>query len=145
MGVFVAQVRPRWSDMDLYGHVNHARTVTLLEEARVEMLFAEAALHGTEDLAKGLIVAKLSVDYKLPLFAHGAALRVEITVREIRAAYFVLDYKIRTGQAESDPVAVIASTTMVPYDFSTQHPRRITEVERDFLATWHGGVGSRSA
>ena len=43
VGVFVAEVRPRWSDMDAYGHVNHANTVTLLEEARVELLFSEAA------------------------------------------------------------------------------------------------------
>ena len=29
-----AEVWPRWSDMDSYRHVNHAQTVTLLEEAR---------------------------------------------------------------------------------------------------------------
>ncbi|HEX4705043.1 MAG TPA: thioesterase family protein, partial [Pseudonocardiaceae bacterium] len=46
MGVFVAEVRPRWSDMDSFGHVNHANTVTLLEEARVDLLFGEGARHG---------------------------------------------------------------------------------------------------
>jgi len=30
-----ATVLVRWSDMDAYGHINHSRTVTLLEEARV--------------------------------------------------------------------------------------------------------------
>ncbi|MGH8967810.1 MAG: acyl-CoA thioesterase, partial [Actinomycetes bacterium] len=42
MGSYVTKVLPRWSDMDVYGHVNHARTVTLLEEARIQLLFAEA-------------------------------------------------------------------------------------------------------
>ena len=29
---FRTAVVVRWSDMDAYGHLNHARTVTLLEE-----------------------------------------------------------------------------------------------------------------
>ena len=32
MAVYVAEVSPRWSDIDAYGHINHANTVTLLEE-----------------------------------------------------------------------------------------------------------------
>ena len=29
----------RWSDMDVFQHINHARMVTLLEEARIPWLF----------------------------------------------------------------------------------------------------------
>ncbi|EWC64388.1 1,4-dihydroxy-2-naphthoyl-CoA hydrolase in phylloquinone biosynthesis [Actinokineospora spheciospongiae] len=148
MGAFVAEVRPRWSDMDMYGHVNHARTVTLLEEARGDMLFREAAAYGTEDLAKGLVVARLDVQYKAPLFAFGTTLRVEISVREIRSAYFVLDYRVRSGPTEDDPVAVTASTTLAPFDFVAQKPRRISQGEREFLSTWHNTVpedGNNSA
>ncbi|WP_026421272.1 acyl-CoA thioesterase [Actinokineospora inagensis] len=142
MGVFVAEVRPRWSDMDVYGHVNHAHTVTLLEEARIDLLFHEAARRGAHDLARGVVVAKLTVEYRAPLFANGGALRVEMSVREIRAAYFVMDYSIRGGPAESDQVAVTASTTLAPYDLAEGKPRRITDAERDFLAAWHGGNGA---
>ncbi len=143
MGVFVAEVRPRWSDMDAFGHVNHANTVTLLEEARVDLLFTEAARQGADELARGVVVAKLAVDYRAPLFANGGALRVAISVREVRAAYFVLDYRVHSGPAETDPVAVTASTTLAPYDLATGKPRRVSEVERDFLAAWHsGGTGA---
>jgi acyl-CoA thioester hydrolase len=136
VGAFVAEVRPRWSDMDMYGHVNHARTVTLLEEARGDMLFSEAAVYGTEDLAKGLVVARLSVQYKAPLFAFGTRLRVDITVETIRSAYFVLDYEVHSGPTEEDPVAVTASTTLAPFDFMSQKPRRLTQVEREFLENY---------
>ncbi|GAA2994465.1 acyl-CoA thioesterase [Actinokineospora diospyrosa] len=139
MGVFVAEVRPRWSDMDPFGHVNHANTVTLLEEARVDLLFHEAALRGADDLGRGVVVAKLVVDYRAPLYANGGVLRIEMSVREIRAAYFVLDYSVRSGPAETDPVAVTASTTLAPYDLTSGKPRRITDIERDFLAAWHSG------
>jgi hypothetical protein len=35
---FVAPVPVRWSDIDMYQHVNHATMVTILEEARVPFL-----------------------------------------------------------------------------------------------------------
>ena len=44
---FVAQVPVRWTDQDAYRHVNNAKAVTLLEEARVALIFDEAAApHG---------------------------------------------------------------------------------------------------
>ena len=144
MGVFVAEVRPRWSDMDPYGHVNHANTVTLLEEARVDLLFGEAVRHGAADMAEGVVVARLVVDYHTPLIADGTSVRVEIAVRELRAASFTLDYTIHSGRRESDAVVATAETMLVPYDRAKARPRRLTDAERDFLAGYRAG-GVRSA
>jgi acyl-CoA thioester hydrolase len=41
--------------MDAFGHVNHANTVTLLEEARAELLFVEAARQGAQSMAGGMV------------------------------------------------------------------------------------------
>lgn len=136
LGVFVADVRPRWSDMDSYGHVNHASTVTLLEEARVELIFTEAARHGVNGLNRGLVVTKLAVDYHRPLVVDGGSIRVEMAVRELRSASFSIDYKVRVGRAPMDAVAATASTRLVPYNRSSERPRRLTDAERDFLAGW---------
>lgn len=138
MGVFIAEVRPRWSDMDAYGHVNHANTVTLLEEARVALLFSEAARQGADGMARGVVVARLVVDYLMPLVADGTPVRVSMTVREMRHAAFTLDYKVHSGQLEEMP-AVTAQTMLVPYDTSSGRPRRLTESERDFLAAYRSG------
>ncbi|MET0316450.1 MAG: thioesterase family protein, partial [Rhodococcus fascians] len=35
-----ATITVRWSDMDAFAHINHARMVTLLEEARIEWLLS---------------------------------------------------------------------------------------------------------
>jgi acyl-CoA thioester hydrolase len=139
LGVFVAEVRPRWSDMDAYGHVNHANTVTLLEEARVEMLFVEAARHGALDMSGGLVVAKLQVSYHAPLFVNGTAFRVEMSVTQLRMAAFTLDYKVHSGPLETDKIAVTAETMLAPFDLAEGRPRRLTEAERDFLAGWRSG------
>ncbi|HWC81335.1 MAG TPA: thioesterase family protein [Pseudonocardiaceae bacterium] len=142
MGVYVAEVRPRWSDMDAFGHVNHANTVTLLEEARVEMLFVEATRLGLPDMARGLLVARLAVDYHMPLVVNGGAVRIELSVRELRAASFTLDYTVHSGRAAEDAAVATAQTLMVPYDLDRQRIRRLTEPERDFLAGYRvGGSG----
>jgi acyl-CoA thioester hydrolase len=142
LGVFVAEVRPRWSDMDVFGHVNHANTVTLLEEARVDLLFGEGARHGAASMAKGMVVARLVVDYHTPLVVDGSGVRVEIVVRELRAASFILDYTIHSGRRESDAVVATAETLLVPYDREAARPRRLTDAERDFLAGYRAGVRS---
>lgn len=142
MGVYVAEVHPRWSDMDVYGHVNHARTVTLLEEARIELLFGEGARQGAGTMADGMVVARLVVDYHAPLFVDGSGVRVEITVRDLRAASFTLDYTVHSGRKSSDGVVATAETLLVPYDVPNSRPRRLTDDERDFLAGYRAGVRS---
>lgn len=142
MGVFIAEVRPRWSDMDVYGHVNHANTVTLLEEARIALLFGEAARHGAEGISSGVVVARIVVDYHAPLVADGGTIRVAVSLREMRHASFTLDYEVHNGPSAEDPVAVTAETMLVPYDLASNRPRRMSEAERDFLAAWRSNSGS---
>ncbi|MGH3757343.1 acyl-CoA thioesterase [Actinophytocola sp.] len=136
MGVFIVEVRPRWSDMDAYGHVNHASTVTLLEEARIALLFGEAARHGAVQLSAGVVVVRIVVDYHVPLVADGGAVLVAVSLREMRYASFTLDYEVHSGPSADDPVAVTAETKLVPYDVTSNRPRRMSDVERDFLAAW---------
>ncbi|HEX5114309.1 MAG TPA: thioesterase family protein [Pseudonocardiaceae bacterium] len=142
MGVYVAEVRPRWSDMDVFGHVNHASTVTLLEEARIDLLFTEAGRHSAATMAEGIVVARLAVDYHSPLVADGSMVRVEISVRDLRAASFTLDYTVYNGRRNSDAVVATAETLLVPYDVNLGRPRRLTDAERDFLAGYRAGVRS---
>ena len=55
---FVAAVPVRWSDIDMYQHVNHATMVTILEEARVQFL-REA--FEVDILTIGLLIAEVKV------------------------------------------------------------------------------------
>ena len=139
MGVFVTGVRPRWSDMDAFGHVNHANTVTLLEEARIDLLFTEAARHGVTDMTQGVVVARLVVDYIAPIVFTGGEIVVEMSVRELRSASFLLDYTVRNQRGDDSVVVTKAETLMVPYNVTAARPRRLDEAERDFLAGWRAG------
>jgi acyl-CoA thioester hydrolase len=127
--------------MDPFGHVNHANTVTLLEEARIEMLFVEGARQGAQTMAGGMVVARLVVDYHVPLIANGTGVRVEISVRTLKAASFTLDYVVHSGRSAGDAVVATAETLIVPYNLESGRPRRLTEAERDFLAGYRAGAG----
>ena len=133
MSAFVAMVPLRWTDQDAYRHVNHARIVTLMEEARVALAFTGAGQEGLTGFASGLLVAGLHVEYRRQLSWRPEPLRVEVTVRDLRAASFTLDYRLRDGAGAEDPVAVTAWTRMALYDLGAQRVRRLTEGERDYL------------
>jgi acyl-CoA thioester hydrolase len=119
--------------MDVFGHVNHANVVTLLEEARVPLLFGDAMQRGVPGLAKGVVVVRLAVDYRAPVVAGGSDVRVSISLRELKFASFTLGYSVYEGPSEEDKVAVTAETVLAPYDVATGRPRRLDEEEREFL------------
>ena len=72
---FVAPVHVRWSDIDMYQHINHATMVTILEEARVPFLREP---FGTEITTIGLLIAEVRVAYKGQLRLVDSPLQVTI-------------------------------------------------------------------
>jgi acyl-CoA thioester hydrolase len=133
---FVAQVPVRWTDQDVYRHVNHAVAVTLLEEARIQLVFDAASADGVPGFAAGLLVTGLSVDYKRQISYRSRELRVAMTVDDVRAAAFRIRYAMHDGPDEGDGVAVTAETRLATFDLAAQRPRRLTPEERTFLGRW---------
>jgi acyl-CoA thioester hydrolase len=133
---YVAQVPLRWTDQDSYRHVNHAKAVTLLEEARIQLFFDEATAAGVPGFVGGLLVAGLNVEYKRQIPYRSHALRVTMGVDDVRAASFRILYEMHEGPGEDDRVTIAAWTRMATFDLDAQHPRRLTEGEREFLEKW---------
>lgn len=142
MATYTADVSVRWSDMDAFGHVNHARVVTLLEEARAALLFDAAARGGAEGFEAGLLVVDLQVRYRRPIPWSTGGVRVEMVATELRAASFRVGYRLLLGDGdggwEAEP-AVEASTQLVPYDLGWARPRRLSSEERSFLEQYVSG------
>lgn len=136
MAHFVTQVPLRWTDQDAYRHLNHARAVTLLEEARIDLLFDRAAADGLHGIATGLLVVELTVSYRRQVTYRPEPLRVVMTVDEVRAAAFRIRYALHAGPDPTDPVAIEATTRMAIYDLAAGRPRRLDPDERAFLARW---------
>ena len=125
---YEATVRVRWSDLDAYGHVNNARVLTLLEEARVDWLFTEGTRQGAGRLTQGMVVASFEIRYLRPI-GFGPEVRVSMGVTELKAVSTVVDYRVTVDGED----AVTASSRLVPVDLPALRPRRWDEVERTFL------------
>jgi len=128
---YVTQVRVRWSDLDAYRHVNNAHTVTLLEEARIDWLFAEAARHGVNRLTEGIVVARLEIDYKRPI---GMELPVTVSMGLTRLgqASMTVDYIVSVAGT----TVATALSVLVPVDPVTFRPRRMDDRERAYLTQY---------
>ena len=92
---FVTPVPVRWSDIDMYQHVNHATMVTILEEARIPFL---ADAFGADITTTGLLIAEVKVSYKGQLRLMDSPLQVTIRVNRLRAVDFTLGYEVRSVQ-----------------------------------------------
>ncbi len=131
---YTTEVRVRWSDLDAYGHVNNARALTLLEEARVDWLFTEATLRGATGLTGGMVVSRLSIHYKKSI-TFGPPVSVSMGVIELKSVSTTIDYVV---EAEGE-VAITATTQLVPVDPVNWRPRRWDSAERAFLTEYLAG------
>lgn len=132
---FRTEVVVRWSDMDAFQHVNHARMVTLLEEARIPWLFADG--RPTVNLRDGAVIADLHVRYRGQLRHEDSPLDVAMWTEQVRAVDITIGYEVRPGGAPVDtPPAIVASTQIAAFDIGTQRLRRLTAAEREFLQRW---------
>ncbi|MBH0120057.1 acyl-CoA thioesterase [Rhodococcus sp. HM1] len=135
---FRTEVVVRWSDMDVFQHVNHARMVTLLEEARIPWLFADG--RPTVNLRDGAVIADLHVRYRGQLRHEDSPLDVVMWTEQVRAVDFTIGYEVRPGGAPVDtPPSIVASTQIAAFDIDTQKLRRLTAPEREFLQRWRRG------
>lgn len=131
---YITPVKVRWSDIDMYQHINHATMVTILEEARVPFL-SEA--FGPTITTTGLLIAEVKVSYKGQLRLVDSPLQVTIWVNRLRAVDFTLGYEVRSVNADPDSrAAVIAETQLAAFDIDEQKLVRLSPEHRDYLQRW---------
>lgn len=131
---FVAPVLVRWSDIDMYQHINHATMVTILEEARVQFL-REAFEVDIRTI--GLLIAEVSVTYKAQLRLTDSPLQVTMWTKRLRTVDFTLGYEVRSVNAdpESKP-AVIAESQLAAVHIEEQRLVRLSPQHREYLQRW---------
>ncbi|GFG75286.1 acyl-CoA thioesterase [Mycobacterium botniense] len=131
---FIASVPVRWSDIDVYQHINHATMVTILEEARVPFLREP---FGADITTIGLLIAQVQVSYKGQLRLADSPLQVTIWVKRLRAVDFTLGYEVRSVNAAADSKpAVIAETQLAAVHIGEQRLVRLSPQHREYLQRW---------
>ncbi|OBK07234.1 thioesterase [Mycobacterium sp. 1245499.0] len=131
---FVAPVPVRWSDIDMYQHINHATMVTILEEARVQFL-REA--FEVDIMTIGLLIAEVKVTYKGQLRLIDSPLQVTMWTKRLRAVDFTLGYEVRSVSADpASKPAVIAETQLAAVHIEEERLVRLSPQHREYLQRW---------
>lgn len=118
-------VQVRWGDMDAFGHVNNAVYLTYLEMARIDY----ATSLWQRSLENGLIIARVAIDFKLPLFV-GDDVHVFTRVSRLGGRSFDTEQWImrrKDGQLE---LAAQATVTIVVYDYTSSQSVPIPDAWR---------------
>jgi acyl-CoA thioester hydrolase len=130
----VAPVRVRWSDIDMYQHINHATMVTILEEARIPFLREP---FGAEITTIGLLIAEVKIVYKGQLRLADSPLQVTMWSKRVRAVDFTVGYEVRPahGSLDTKP-SVIAETQLAAVHIEEQRLQRLSPEQREYLQRW---------
>ena len=127
-------IQLRWSDPDSYGHVNHARALSLLEDARLAMAAeAPGVVPGRQP---DIILARLEVDYLRQLYYRvGERLGVRSWVVRLGSKSFT----VRQELMQDGEAAIRLDAVLVLFDISADASRAMTEEERDYWGSYLAG------
>ncbi|MDO4253515.1 MAG: acyl-CoA thioesterase [Rothia sp. (in: high G+C Gram-positive bacteria)] len=136
----------RWADMDAYGHVNNAKMVQLLEEARIAVFGCPPSsgqpLVGTTEPPFALfasmpdgvqaLIAEHHIKYLSPLPYRALPVPIQVSLLEVKPASIELSYDI--FDSDTGRQCVSASTVLVFYDTQTHGLVRLSRQQRQRLA-----------
>lgn len=109
-----SQIRIRGYHLDVFGHVNNARFLEFLEEARWELFDRHI---GTIDPAKmGLAVVNIDINFRKPIL-FGDVVGVYAGLRSVGHKSAVIEQEIRIQR--NDALAADATVTFVVFDPAT--------------------------
>jgi len=106
----------RFSDVDVYGHVNNVKYFEYFQEARIVYLMhlRDAAPEGAGETP--LVIAQMDVDYRVPILFRPEPYAVHSWVSSVGNSSFVIESEIRDGETLLSRARVVAVT----FDAATQ-------------------------
>ena len=134
----------RWSDLDAYGHVNNARMLSLLEEARIQAFWVStdtpehavgastAVIDATPGASTITLIARQEVEYLAPIPYLREPVDVQLWIGRMGGASLDVCYEVCSPVGvEPHVVYARASSAIVLVDSATMKPRRMTDRERE--------------
>jgi acyl-CoA thioester hydrolase len=111
-------VHVRFSDVDVYGHVNNVTYYTYFQEARIRLFDRLAETLGDETSTGRMVVARIDVDYKVPILFRSEPYDLRTRVSRIGRTSVTLDSEIR----DADSVLSRARVVVVFWDPRAESP-----------------------
>ncbi len=128
-------IQVRYSDLDAQWHVNNAKFMSYIEQARFEYLVKLGLFDGKsfEDLKA--IVADVHIAYKAPIML-GQNVRVGVRVAHIGNKSLQFEYQIE--DADDGSILATCENVMVAYDFHTHTSQPVSDQWRQAISAFEG-------
>ena len=127
-----AKVHVRWDDLDAFGHINNAKYLTYVQEARADFTWFSRQSVGKRPLLADMVVARAEVDYIEPIYDGGMDVECQIWITRIGNASFEMEYEI----IHKGVIRARAKTTQVAVSLETKRSRPLSDEEREFLTEY---------
>ena len=130
----------RFSDVDVYGHVNNVKYFEYYQEARIDFLRSLAPDGERPDTlfepasTERQVVARIDVDYRRPILFRPEPYLVQTRVPRVGASSYDLACRIVDAPGDAGAVYSNAEVRMVAFDLGTKRSRPLGPLERQRLA-----------
>ncbi|MEJ2599510.1 MAG: thioesterase family protein [Anaerolineales bacterium] len=113
---FYQSIEVRYGDLDPQGHVNNARYLTYLEQARIGYFRHLDLWKGDSFLDIGIILADVHLTFRTPILL-GHQVRVGVRVARLGNKSLTMEYSLE--EASNHTELATASSVLVSYDYHT--------------------------
>jgi acyl-CoA thioester hydrolase len=115
---FYHPIEVRYGDLDPQGHVNNAKYLTYLEQARIAYIKHLGLWPGGSFLNIGIILADAHLVFRSPIL-FGQPLRVGVCVSRLGNKSLTMEYRLEDSDSGSDQSLADGTTILVTYDYHT--------------------------
>ena len=123
----------RWDDIDAFGHVNNAKYLTYIQEARFQWSYYQYASQNQKPTLVEMVVARAEVDFIAPIYDGGRFYDVTLWVESIGNSSFTLGYEVL---GDNGVVHARVKTVQVAVSMETKKSRPLLDEERAFLNSY---------
>ena len=123
----------RWDDIDAFGHVNNAKYLTYIQEARFQWSYYQYASQNQKPTLVEMVVARAEVDFIAPIYDGGRFYDVTLWVESIGNSSFTLGYEVL---GDNGVVHARVKTVQVAVSMETKKSRPLSDEERAFLNSY---------
>lgn len=131
------EIQVRFKDIDALGHVNNANHFTYFEVARVHY-FDEVVKEKVEWSRQGIILARMTINYKSPVFLKDKVM-VWCRVSRFGNSSFDCEYRITCEREGKIIIAAEGSSTQVCFDYEKNQPIPVPESWRNRTELYESG------
>jgi acyl-CoA thioester hydrolase len=132
---YYCPLQVRYGDLDPQWHVNNARALTFIEQARFSYLIHLGLFDGVSFFDVGLIVADVHVAYQAPI---RLTQNLRIGVRVTHLGHKSLKFEYQIEEEGTGEILATAETIMVAYDYHTLSSILIPPVWREKITAFEG-------